>query len=501
MLEKQKKTVDFREYWQIFTRRKYFFIIPFVLFMIAGIIVSIVSKPVYQSSTIIQVSQNQMLSQSMRRLLPGITPTERLNNLRRLITSRMYLKRLIETLNLNQDPKVRSLAEKKQNDFPDLSVDEIVELFWLDLLRKNISVKQMGENFIQIRAEGNTSDFVFNLVKMITQIFIDESLRLEVGGIRGAIEFSSEQLAIYKKKLADSEERLRKFKEQIVAERLDESNSSSAFMEQVDAMLAGADFDLREAKNRLKFYQSKIREQNIQYRLPNNRLLTSLKSQLLDAHLKLSKLKLQYSWQDVKVLKLSSEIEDLQAKIRNELERAIRSRQSIEDSAIVNLIVEKEIAAMDVEFLNRKRNALAEMAKPLKTRATKAPSISLTLSRLEREVEANREIYQMLLQQTRGSEIEEALQKTSAEFKFRIIEPAIKPIAPVKPNRIRIIIMSIVLGTVIGIGFIYLLETIDHSFKKVEAIEQYLQLPVLGTIPPIEMTVNRSNGKKKILKV
>ena len=225
-------------------------------------------------------------------------------------------------------------------------------------------------------------------------------------------------------------------------------------------------------------------------------MLNNLKAQLLEAQIELSKLMLKYSWQDVKVLKTSSEIEDLQNKIRNEIEREIKSNHSFGDSDNIDLIVQKEIAAMDIEFLKRKRDTLSDLVQPFKRRVTKGPSRDMTISRLEREVTANREIYQTLLQQTRGSEIEEALQKTSAEFKFRIVEPAIKPIKPIKPSRIRIIIMSFVLGTAIGFGLISLLEMTDHSFKKVETVEKFLKLPVLGTMPPIEMDVGSGNVKK-----
>ena len=81
MLEtQQKKSIDIREYLQILRRRKYFFIIPLLISIITGIIISIVLKPVYQSMTVVQVSQGQQLSRTMQKLVPGITPQERLNN-------------------------------------------------------------------------------------------------------------------------------------------------------------------------------------------------------------------------------------------------------------------------------------------------------------------------------------------------------------------------------------------------------------------------------------
>ena len=101
-----------------------------------------------------------------------------------------------------------------------------------------------------------------------------------------------------------------------------------------------------------------------------------------------------------------------------------------------------------------------------------------------------------MLQETRGTEIEEALQKTEAEFKFKIIEPAIKPVTPIAPKRLRINFMAILIGMASGFGLISLIELMDHSFKNVEAVEKYLSLPVLGTVPPINMDVDHKNRGK-----
>ena len=131
MLEKQKKTIDIREYWQLFIRRKWFFIIPFCLCIIGGTVFCLVSKPLYESVTVIQVSTDQGLSRAMDRLVPGITPQQRIDNLRKLITSHTYLKRLIEILNLCDDPKMQHVVEKNRDKFPDLTTEEITELFYL----------------------------------------------------------------------------------------------------------------------------------------------------------------------------------------------------------------------------------------------------------------------------------------------------------------------------------------------------------------------------------
>ena len=267
-------------------------------------------------------------------------------------------------------------------------------------------------------------------------------------------------------------------------------------------MLTTTDFELLDIKNRLASLEYKIKELVIYYQPPDNDLLNSLKAQYMDAAVPdLAKLNLDYSWDDARLLKINSAIENLRDKIRKEVEREIISKYLF-DKATTNIVIQREILRIEVDFLKRKREALANLSNVYKTSATSGPSKEITLVRLQNEVEANRQIYHSLLSQTRGTEIEEALQKTSAEFKFKIIEPPIRPIKPVSPRPLRITLLAIVIGCVVGFSLVSLLEHIDHTFKNVENIEKFLNLPVLGTMPPIEMeVVNKNRGKSSLRKV
>lgn len=491
-----KQMIDVREYWQIAWRRKFFVIIPFILSLIIGLIIGLTTKPVYESSTVVQVGQGQLLSNTMRRLIPGVTEQQRLENLRGLITSYDYLKRLIQTLNLGNHPDILNEYDRKKDQYPDFTKEQVIELLWIDMLKRFLVIRQLGPDLIQLSAFAYTPEMAYNFAQTLTQIFIDESLKREVGGIRGALEFSSEQLTLYKKKLDDSEEQLRKFKEGLVQDQLAGTAIISGNLDQVKTMLSSTEYELKETRDRLNFFNDQIRELGINYRSSNNIKHNELKKRLLDAMLELSKLMLNYSWQDVKVLTINQEIDDLRSRIRVAIENEIKTQYSNNESKNVDLIVQKEIVAMNIDFLERRRDAYLKLVRFYDENVSRGPSRELTLNRLEREVEANREIYQMLLQQTTGSEIEQALQKTAAEFKFKVIEPAIKPVKPIKPNRLRIIVMAMALGIGIGAGLIFLLEYTDHSFKKVEVVEQFLNLPVLGTIPQIQLDAgNKPWGK------
>lgn len=489
MIDTQNKTmIDIRAYWQIFWRRRILFIIPFLVSIIAGVVIICVTKPVYESSSIVQVNQGQLISREMQRLIPGVTAQERLDNLRRLITSHDYLVRLIQSLNLYENPEMKAKALEHQNKYPGMELREITELLWIDQLKRFLMIRQVGGDFIQIIAYGFSSDLAYNFARTLTQIFIDESLRREVGGIRGALEFGTEQLTIYKQKLEESEERLRRYKQGIVQESIGDHAIITTNLDQAKSMLISTDFELKEARDRLSFLGAKLKNQGYDYKIPYTSRLQSLKSQLLEANSQLSTMMSQYSWTDVKILKLGEDIDQLRNQIRQEIEMAINSKFASGNGVDLATILEKEVTAVEVEYLQQRQKALTNLQAEYTQRISRGPSREMELNRLTREVDANREIYRSLMQQTQGSEIEQALQRTAAEFKFKIVEPAIKPIKPVRPDRIKMMLMAIVVGMIIGGGLIFLLEYMDHSFKNIEDVEKNLNLPVLGTIPKIDLT-------------
>lgn len=76
------------------------------------------------------------------------------------------------------------------------------------------------------------------------------------------------------------------------------------------------------------------------------------------------------------------------------------------------------------------------------------------------------------------------------------IDKAKDPTTPVKPNKKVNVGIAGILGLLFGISLIYLLEFIDHTFKKPEELERQLGLSVIGTVPQFEGG-KRGNKKAK----
>ena len=64
-----------------------------------------------------------------------------------------------------------------------------------------------------------------------------------------------------------------------------------------------------------------------------------------------------------------------------------------------------------------------------------------------------------------------------------VIDRAIVPENPVKPNKVMNVAIATVLGLMIGLFLVFLLEYMDTKMKKPEDITKHLGLPILGVIP------------------
>lgn len=64
-----------------------------------------------------------------------------------------------------------------------------------------------------------------------------------------------------------------------------------------------------------------------------------------------------------------------------------------------------------------------------------------------------------------------------------VIDKAITPENPIKPNRVMNIVIAAVLGFMIGLFIVFILEYMDNKIKTPQDIEKHLGLPILGVVP------------------
>ena len=98
---------------------------------------------------------------------------------------------------------------------------------------------------------------------------------------------------------------------------------------------------------------------------------------------------------------------------------------------------------------------------------------------LKRDAEANRQLYQDLLQRLKEAGVSAGLRSSN----IRVVDVARVPTGPIKPNVPRNIQFGLLLGLACGVGLAFVLESLDNSIRTIEEVSSISTLPALGTIP------------------
>jgi succinoglycan biosynthesis transport protein ExoP len=130
------------------------------------------------------------------------------------------------------------------------------------------------------------------------------------------------------------------------------------------------------------------------------------------------------------------------------------------------------------------KNALDEQ----KTQTNQMAEKLVQYSILKREADTNKQLYDGMLQKLKEAGITAGLRSSN----IRVVDPALIPGGPSRPNKTRNVMLSILVGLIGGIGLALLREYLDNTVKTPDDIETLARLPSLAVVPAL----SNSNGKR-----
>jgi len=214
---------------------------------------------------------------------------------------------------------------------------------------------------------------------------------------------------------------------------------------------------------------------------------------------------------------LTERLEDLRKKVAASEDRlqAFQKREGLVDSESM-----EQISSAKLKFLNdevvRTQKAVAELSerygpkhpKMINAKAelesarnrleeasrniVQDTSKQFELSKLEREVAANRQLYESFLEKFEESDMSSQYTITNAQ----IIDEARVPGSPVRPDKNEFILQWGLMGLFCGVLLSLFREQLNNKFRTNEDIEQGLALPVLGVVPLLDRKAKRRDKKR-----
>ncbi|MDI1232158.1 MAG: polysaccharide biosynthesis tyrosine autokinase [Methylobacter sp.] len=122
------------------------------------------------------------------------------------------------------------------------------------------------------------------------------------------------------------------------------------------------------------------------------------------------------------------------------------------------------------------------------------PETQKVILRLTRDVEVSNELYTTLLNNAQTLKVA----KAGTVGDVRIIDEAIVPTKSIKPKKLLIIAVSLILGVIAGVGWVFIRKTMRRGVEDPDQLEKHLNIPVYATIPHSEEQIKLSEKLKKL---
>jgi polysaccharide chain length determinant protein (PEP-CTERM system associated) len=418
---------------------------------------------IYRASTLILVEPQKIPVAYVR---PTVTTSveNRLRSIQQQITSRSRIERVIQELNLFPDQTGRVPMERL-----------------VAQVAPRVSIQTMGTSAFRIHFEGTNPQTVAQVANKLADLFIAENTEAREREARTTSEFLEEELQKVKERLEAEEEAIARFKREHMGELPEQRESNLRTLETLQARLRLTSEALTRAQDRRLTLESQLAD------LPSTGADANQVALLLDqARARLSQLKIQYTDQHPEVLQQQREIARLERALEEQPppdpNAAARPAVSVYEA---RLKADLEAAETDIKTLTKEEAQIRADIVKYQLRVENAPRNEAALSTLTRDYDNLRANYQSLLSKKLEAKLAENLERERQGEQFTIVDRAVPPVAPYKPNLTQIMMLGSAIGLLAGCAAAFAVDLLRPRFRTEEELAAAFGVPVLAVIPKV----------------
>jgi len=354
-----------------------------------------------------------------------------------------------------------------------------------DKLREQIRVDVVGQDQIEIIVETHDPVLARDMVNRLATIMEQEKTKYELEKILDNQSFADLQLQKMENDYREAVEKLTLAQTRLAKMHLPENITSAENRKDIIADIDKAKLDMGAFQNDLREIRNKLTDVNLgDVRFKYTEVIIELRTEIDKQIGTLVGMMEKYVWNEQNVINVNILLNDNLSTLEDEVYKGVDRQFASETEESRQLLKDYFIVKENIDVLNSKVTQLQRSLNKIDDRINLIPRLQAEINELEARVIDARKYRDAFKSEETTVEIlsERARDRTI----YKIIEPARIPLEPFWPNKKKIIILGFVLGCVLGGVAVVLAELFDSSFKRVEDVEQILNLEVVATIPKIE---------------
>ena len=147
-----------------------------------------------------------------------------------------------------------------------------------------------------------------------------------------------------------------------------------------------------------------------------------------------------------------------------------------------------------IQALDQQRQSLLTQKAKVEAAIRSLPQTQQQLVALTRDAKVANDVYSYLL----GKAEEFKIQQAGSIGNARIIDLAVPPIKPVKPRKLLIAELAVLLGCAFGVGIVFVKRAFSKGIVDVEVLERSFGLPVYAVVPHSAVQVKSTVHQAKL---
>jgi len=442
-----------RDYLRVLHKRRWLALGTFSAVVVGTVIWTFAQTPIYEGAVKVLIDREPPRVVNIQEVQPNDSSSlDYYQTQYEIIKSRPVIARAIESQGLTR--RMSRLA--KAND-PVASLLRVVKV-----------EPKRNTRLVDIKVQDPDPQLAADVANGIAKAYARYNLESKLLSTREALVWLSENMNELKAKVQDSEVALQKYREKAGIVGMEQQrNITGQKMMDLNRAFLEAQAQRLAVESRLKELVPLVKG-NVQSGL----LLTSRDSPLLqkliadysNLEVDLSKALRTYKDKHPEVLKIQSQMSQVQERMQAEIQAALKSVEA------------------EYRVAKGREDSLAGRIEQVKREALDLNDKEIQYSALSRETSSNQQLYDVVLKRVKETGLSGGLETNN----IRIVEDALVPNVPVRPRPLLNIALALVVGVMLGAGLAFFLEYFDNTIKTPEEVERYLGLTTLGVVPLFE---------------
>ena len=486
--------MELREYGKLFLRRKWQIVFTALTVLFAASVYCVVSTELYKSSITILVIPQAVPEDYVRSTI-SVKVDQQLATIKQQVMSRTTLTKMMDELHLFEKERKKLSSE---------------EMFALIRKRIEIDVVQ-GQS--RDRSVAFSLSFLhespkeaMNAVARLASHFIEENLKTREQQAVGTSDFLESQLKGTKARLEVMEKKVKDYKIRTMGELPQQMDANLRMLAGLQDRLRTNETSTRNLEERKVFLEAQMAliEKSIPASTAGNgrsvgassvESVQSLENELALKREQLAVLRGKYTEIFPEVVRTKREVADLEdriARVRRSAATSAPGNDADLQISATSLPGGNEIRQMKAQLqankaeilsLKKEREEIKKSISSVERKIEQSPRREQEMISMVRDYENQKKSYDDLLNKKLEADVSQNLEKRQKGTQFRILDPANLPEEPFKPDRIKVMAVSLLLALFLGFGGAIFMEAMDLTLRDVREFRHFYRVPILGYIP------------------